>query len=758
MKSNKVESKNMNRFNKQSSPQKRLSQSYKNPSLPIEKRVKDLLSKMTLKEKIDQLSAYFFIDSAETWEKYFKMTNDGKDKFIQSISIKSLMKKKAWGQFCTILRDLPPNVAAEKANEIQKLAVEKTRLGIPVIIHDEGLHGLLANGATSFPQSIAIASSWDPELLKKAATIIGKESRARGITQLLSPTINIARDVRCGRTEETYGEDPYLTSRMAVAFIRGLQSQGVVATPKHYAANFVGAGGRDSHEIHFSKRILREIYFTAFQAAIKEAGALSIMSAYNSYDGTPCTCDKWLLMDVLRDEWKFKGFVVSDYGSVMGIYSLHNVAETKGEAGIKAIEAGLDIELPSPECFDAGLMNAVKRGRLSIKAIDRAVSCLLKVKFMLGLFENPYVNPEKAVKITNTQEHRKVALEMARKSIVLLKNNKNLLPLNKKIKSIAIIGPNADEIRLGGYSWYPYTKDVVITPLQGIKNKVSEKTKVLFAEGCKVLGKSKDGFKKAIQIAKKSDVAILFMGNFTESEGEAKDRANLNLPGVQKELIKTIAKTGVPTIVVLINGSAVTMLKWINDVSAVVEAWYPGEEGGNAIADVIFGDYNPGGKLPVTFPQHVGQLPLYYNPKPTGRGYDYTDMTGKPLFPFGYGLSYTTFEYSNLKISPKTINKKGTVDINFDVKNTGKYKGDEIVQLYVRDVVASMTRPVKELKGFKRITLEPKEKKKVTLTIKAKDLGFYNANMKYIVEPGTFEILIGSSSEDILLKGNLLVK
>jgi len=757
MKSEKTKSKNTNRLSKKLSSQKRENQPYKNPALPIEKRLKDLLSRMTLKEKIDQLSAYFFIDSAETWEKYSKLSVDGKTKFIQSISIKSLMKKKAWGQFCTILRDLPPKVAAEKANEIQKLAIEKTRLGIPIIIHDEGLHGLLANGATSFPQSIAIASSWDPELLKKVATVIGKESRARGITQLLSPTINIARDVRCGRTEETYGEDPYLTSRMAVAFVRGLQSQKVVATPKHYAANFVGDGGRDSNEIHFSERILREICFPAFKSAIKEAGAFSIMSAYNSYDGTPCTCDKWLLTDVLRNEWKFKGFVVSDYGSVMGIYSLHNVAKTKGEAGIKAIEAGLDIELPSPECFDAGLMKAVKNGRLSIKAIDRAVGCLLKVKFLLGLFENPYVNPDYVVKITNTQKHRNLALEMARKSIVLLKNNKGILPLDKKIKSIAVIGPNADEIRLGEYSWYHYTKDVVVTPLQGIKNKIAGETKIYFSEGCKVLGNSKDGFKKAIQIAKKSNVAILFMGNSHESEGEAKDRANLDLPGVQEELIKAVAKTGTPTIVVLINGSAITMMNWINDVSAVVEAWYLGEEGGNAIADVLFGDYNPGGKLPITFPQYVGQLPLYYNPKPTGRGYDYTDMTGKPLFLFGYGLSYTTFEYSNLKIIPKTINTKGTAEISFDVKNIGKYKGDEIVQLYVRDVVASMTRPVKELKGFKRITLEPKEKKKVTLTLKTKDLGFYDAKMKYIIEPGTFEILIGSSSEDIRLKGNLFV-
>ncbi|MCD6385243.1 glycoside hydrolase family 3 C-terminal domain-containing protein, partial [Candidatus Sumerlaeota bacterium] len=682
---------------------------------------------MTLEEKIDQLRVYFWVNALSGWETYFNMSLEEKIEAVKNLSAEKIMRKIGWGGMAILLRDLPPEDAAEKSNEIQHTALEKTRSGIPVLIHDEGLHGLLCNGATSFPQAIGMASSWAPELVEQVAQIIGKEAKARGIRQLLSPTVNIARDVRAGRTEETYGEDPYLTSRMAVAFVRGLQSQKVVATPKHFVANFVGDGGRDSNAIHFSERLLREIYLPAFEASVKESDAWSIMSAYNSYDGVPCSCHRWLLTDVLRKEWKFRGFVVSDYGSVLGIMEKHNVAKTKAEAGIKALEAGLDMELPSPDCFGREFLKAAKSGRVSKKAIDRAVSSILRVKFLLGLFDEPYVDPTYAAEISDCPEHRAIALKMARESIVLLKNDGNLLPLSPKLKSIAVIGPNADEIRLGGYSWAHYTKDKIVTPLQGIRNKVSERTRVRFAEGCKVCDTSRDGFQEAIKIARVSEVAVLCMGNSDETEGEGKDRANLDLPGVQEELIKAVADTGVPVVVVLINGSAITMLNWIDKVSAILEAWYPGEEGGTAIADVLFGDYTPGGKLPITFPRSVGQLPLYYNHLPTGRGYDYVDMSGTPLFPFGYGLSYTTFEYSNLRISPKKISTRGSVTISVDVTNTGSYKGDEVVQLYIHDVVASVARPVKELKGFKRITLEPAETKKVTFTLRAQQLGFYNA-------------------------------
>ncbi|HRR91265.1 MAG TPA: glycoside hydrolase family 3 C-terminal domain-containing protein, partial [bacterium] len=597
--------------------------------------------------------------------------------------------------------------------------------------------------------------TWNPELMHEVSTAIGKETRARGIHQALSPTINIARDPRCGRTEETYGEDPYLASKMAVSFIRGLQEQGVITTPKHYAANFVGDGGRDSNAVHFSERLLREIYFPAFKAAIEKGDALSIMSAYNSLDGIPCSSNKWLLTDILRKEWGFKGYVVSDYGAVIHLMTKHRVASSKAEAAQKALEAGMDMELPESDCFEE-VLGLVKEGKLSEDVLNEAVRRILRVKFWLGLFDNPFIDPEYAEKVCDCKEHRELALKVARESIVLLKNE-GILPICKEIKSIAVIGPNANVPRLGGYSGYGIK---VVTPLEGIENKVGKNVEVYFAEGCKLNDPSRDGFNEAIDIAKKSDVAILFMGNSVpETEGEQKDRCNLDLPGAQEDLIKEICDTGTPVIVVLINGSAITMTKWIDGVKAILEAWYPGEEGGNAIADILFGDYNPGGKLPITFPRYTGQLPLYYNYKPSGRVDDYVDLRGpQPLFPFGYGLSYTQFRYSNLRINPEKIGIDEDINISFDIENIGKYKGDEVVQLYLHDLFASVARPVKELKRFKRVTLDVGEKRTVSFTLSKEDLEFLDTDMSLTVEPGTFEVLIGSSSEDIRLNGSFEVK
>ncbi|MCD6256922.1 glycoside hydrolase family 3 C-terminal domain-containing protein [Candidatus Aerophobetes bacterium] len=752
---------------------------YLNSDFPVEERVEDLISRMSLKEKIGQLKT----KGLHLWkifsELFEGLPDDKREKvaswFFKIFEEKDILEsvstyywKKYWkdvviekgkysiGELSIVLRSFSPRESARLANEIQKFVREKTHLKIPVMIHEECLHGCMAKGSTIFPQSIALASSWDPDLMREVAVAIGKEARSRGIHQCLSPTINIARDPRCGRTEETYGEDPYLTSVMAVSFIEGIQSQGVVATPKHFAANFVGNGGRDSNEIHFSERILREVYFPAFKACIQQANALSLMAAYNSIDGVPCSCNKWLLTDILRKEWGFKGFVVSDYGSVLGIYTLHKVTATKVEAAKRSLEAGLDMELPESDCFEE-LLNLAEQGELPEEVINEAVRRILKVKFWLGLFDNPYVDPEYAEKICNCEEHRKLALKAAREGIVLLKND-GILPLHKDLKSIAVIGPNADTPRLGGYSGYGVK---VVTPLEGIKNKVSRDAEVYFAEGCSLTGSSKEGFEEAIKITEKSDAAILFMGNSSpETEGEGKDRCSLDLPGVQEDLIREICNTQVPVIVVLINGSAITMTGWVDKVKAVVEAWYPGEEGGNAIADVLFGDYNPSGRLPITFPRKVGQLPLYYNYKPTGRGYDYVDLRGEqPLFPFGYGLSYTRFEYTNLKINPEKISPEERVNISLDVKNVGGCKGDEVVQLYISDRIATVARPVKELKRFKRITLESGEIKTVTFTlVPREDLAFYDANMNLIVEPGIFEVMIGASSEDIRLKGTLEVR
>jgi len=728
---------------------------YLNNNVPIEKRVEDLLARMTVEEKVYQMVGIgnwgkqrLFV----TKEKNLNWRRMDRKLLISILKKAKFSKKQAnkiigkgLGQLSMGITHFTPKTAAERANQVQKFAKEQTRLGIPIIIHDECLHGCMALNSTSFPQSIALASMWDDKLMQEIAVAIGKETRARGIRQCLSPTINIARDPRCGRTEETYGEDPYLTSRMGVAFIKGVQSQGVVTTPKHYAANFVGDGGRDSNEIHFSERILREIYFPAFEACVKEANALSIMAAYNSLDGVPCSANKWLLTDVLRKEWGFKGFVVSDYFSVVHIYEKHKVAKTKAEAAKQAAEAGLDIELPNIDCFEK-LTRLVKQNKISVKVIDECVKRILRVKFWLGLFEEPYVNPKHAGEICDCIKHRKLALKAAQKSIVLLKNNKNILPL-KNIKSIAVIGPNANEVRLGGYSCRE--PNHVVTPLEGIKNRASKKIIINFAKGCDIKDKSKKGFDSAVSIAGRSDVAILFMGNCDKTEGEARDRSNLDLPGMQEELIKEIVKTKKPIIVVLIGGSVITTDNWINKVQAVIEAWYPGEEGGNAIADILFGNCSPSGHLPITFPKTTGQLPLYYNYKPSGRDDNYADLRGKqPLFPFGYGLSYTKFQYNNLKITPNKIPVHGRTKISVNVKNTGKYQGDEVVQLYLRDIYSSIARPVKELKGFKKITLKPDEKKKVEFILTEKELRFLDCDMKYTVEPGIFEVMVGSNSAE----------
>jgi beta-glucosidase len=737
---------------------------YQDLSLPVEQRIEDLLSRMTWEEKVGQLGSLLPFTDWGAWSK------QPLEERIQAVLDKPFddINATGVGNYSIILRELPPRLGAQLANKIQESA-RQTRLGIPPIIHDEGLHGLLANGATSFPQSIAMASSWNPELMEKVAGAIGRETRARGIRQLLSPTINITRDPRCGRTEETYGEDPYLASLMAKAFVKGVQKEGVVATPKHFAANFVGDGGRDSYAIHFSERLLREVYFPAFKTAVHDAGALSIMAAYNSLDGLPCSCNPWLLTQVLRGEWGFTGFVVSDYGSVIHILEKHAVAADKSDVARRAVEAGLDVELPATDCFGKPMLEGIQNGSISKEAVDTAVRRVLSVKFRLGLFDYPFVDEQQAETACHTEHHRNLALRMARQGIVLLKNvvwlkktaklknAEKVLPLSKELRSLAVIGPQADAIRLGGYSWYNYDKEHVVTPLRGLQELLGNQVHIHFAQGCDVKDPSQENFPLAIQAAQQSEVAVLFVGNSEQTEGEQRDRAILDLPGVQEQLIQAVAATGVPVVVVLINGSAITMVNWIDQVPAIVEAWYPGEQGGHAIAEVLFGEVNPGGKLPVTFPRTTGQLPLYYNYKPSGRIDDYVDQSGEATFPFGHGLSYTTFEYSNLRIFPEQIKPDGITTITLDVTNTGDYSGDEVVQVYVHDVLASVVRPVKELKAFMRITVKPQEVRTISFLLHASDLGLYDARLNYVVEPGMVDILVGSSAEDIRLQGQLMV-
>jgi beta-glucosidase len=713
---------------------------------------------MTLEEKVDQLGSYNQFTAAHDWREYSRLSLDKRIERVKAISAASAVGI-GIGQFSVVLRDLPPLEAAKKANEIQEYARQHTRLGIPPIIHDEGLHGLLANEGTSFPQGIAMASSWDPLILEEVAGAIGREACTRGIRQLLSPTINIARDPRCGRTEETYGEDTFLASRMAVAFVRGLQGQGVIATPKHFAANFVGDGGRDSYAIHISERLLREVYLPAFEAAIREGGALSIMAAYNSLDGLPCSCNSWLLTDLLRGEWGFDGFVVSDYGSVVDILEKHAVAADKTEVAKRAVEAGMDVELPESNCFTSPMLAGLKNGTISEKAVDEAVRHVLSVKFRMGLFDDRLVDEAKAAVSSHTEQHQALALRIAQEAITLLKNNANSLPLSAGLKSLAVIGPQADRSVLGGYTWDRYAADRFTTPLQAIKNKAGEKIVVHYAFGCDVTGDgdAKDGIAAAVEAARQSQLAVLFLGNDRRTEGEQKDRANLELPGAQPELIEAVAATGVPVVVVLINGAPVVMTGWIDKVAAVLEAWYPGEAGGQAIADVLFGDANPSGKLPVSLPRSMGQLPLFYNYKPTGRIDDYVDLTGKPLFPFGFGMSYTTFAYHGLEITPATARAVQKVTVSLEVENSGAVAGDEVVQLYVHDKLASVVRPIKELKAFQRVSLQPGEARQVSLELDVHQLGLYDAGLDFVVEPGEFDIMVGSSSEDIRLKGTLVV-
>lgn len=728
----------------------------------LENRVRDLVKKMSIEEKVAQLGS---IPASELLE-------DGR--FSREKA--SMLIGKGIGQITRLAgsRESPrdPTKIAMVANEIQRFLIEETRLGIPAIIHEECLSGLMAYGATTFPQAIGLASTWDPELVQSVASVIRRQMRAIGAHQGLAPVLDVARDPRWGRTEETLGEDQYLVASIGVAYIKGLQgddlSFGVVATPKHFAAHGFPEGGRNCAPVHVSPRELLEVFLFPFEAAIREAEAYSLMNAYHDIDGVPCAASRELLTEILRFRWGFKGYVVSDYGAIEMLKTFHHVAADEMEAAVQALEAGIDIELPRIKCYGEPLLKAVKEGIISETIIDEAVSRVLRVKFLLGLFTNPYVKVEEAARAFDTPEDRALALRAARESIILLKND-GVLPLKKDLKSIAVIGPNADTTRglLGDYSYTVHLNCEVdaikiVSILEAIKSKVSPQTEVYFARGCDIYEPSKEGFKEALEAASRAEVIVAVMGErsgifrLPAVTGEGRDQTSLSLPGVQEELLRALGDLGKPLIVVLVNGRPMAV-KWAAEkASAIIEAWFPGEEGGNAVADVLFGDYNPGGKLPISIPQDTGQIPVYYSRRASSFR-DYVFMSAKPLFPFGHGLSYTQFEYSLLKIEPEKIGSAGSVTISFDVKNVGRFKGDEVAQLYIRDPIASVSRPIKELKGFKRITLEPGEKKRVTFTLSTDQLAFYDRHMRLIVEPGLYEVMVGSSSEDIRLTGSFEV-
>lgn len=866
-------------------------QNFKNSEVAVEKRVEDLLQRMTIEEKFFQL---FMIPES---------FDENPDRFRNGIFGLQIRKSDIVAhpsyQFSGEVNDGSAEQSAKKINEVQKFFIEKSKLGIPVIPFEEALHGLVSEDATIFPQSIGLSATFNTLLMDEVCSAIATECSTRGIRMVLSPVVNVATDVRWGRTEETYGEDPYLVSQMGLSYVKAFEKAGIITTPKHFAAN-IGDGGRDSYPVHWNNRYLSEIIFPPFETCIKEGSAKSIMTSYNSVDGTPATANSWLLNKKLKDEWAFDGFVISDAGATGGANVLHFTAADYADATAKSFNAGLDVVFQTDYNHYKLFIDPFLDGRINQSIIDKAVSRVLRIKFMLGLFDNPYVDPEIAKKWSHHPDHIKLAKKSALESIVLLKNENQILPLSKNYQKIAVVGADAVDARTGGYSGSGKNN---VSILQGIRSIAGENVQVNYANGCsredityvpvpksalhcEIGGIIKNGLKgeyfnnidflgepaltrcdeginfqwtlfspdpslisydfysvrwtgkiiapetdtvqigiegndgyrlyidgkividrwlkiskntklasfyfekdkyydiiiefyeptgnawfklvwdagvkntqsqeieKAVSLAAMSDVTVITAGII---EGEFCDRALLSLPGRQEEMIKKISATGKPVIVILVGGSAITMNTWIGDVDGIIDVWYPGEQGGNAVAEVLFGNYNPAGRLPVSFPVSEGQLPLVYNHKPTGRGDDYVNLTGQPLFPFGYGLSYTNFKYSDIRLSSNKIGPADSAYVSVKVSNTGEMDGDEVVQLYIRDELASVSRPITELKGFKRIHLKQGETKETGFWITPDKLSMLNNELETVVESGLFSIMIGASCKDIRQKTDLIV-
>ena len=744
---------------------------------PIDERVNDLLSRMTLEEKIAQLMCLWMEkpnDNSRVPKEQMPLGGEFSPELAKQKMPHGI------GQFARQREARGPKRAAEYANATQKWLIENTRLGIPAIFHDEILHGNMGEGSTVFPVPLALASSWDLELIGRVFTAGARQTRMRGSHHVLGPNMDLARDPRWGRTEETYGEDPYLASEMVVAAVKAIQGNvagreskleelKVIATGKHFAGHGQPENGTNIGPVNISERTLRETHFLPFESAVKRANLLSIMPAYHEIDGVPAHANQWLLQRVLRDEWGFGGVIVSDYYANTELIKRHAVAASEADSAKQALESGVDVELPDPAVYKT-IAEQVRSGRIAQTVLDTAVSRVLRQKFQLGLFENPYVDPARAEQMTDTPEDRQLAAEAARRSIVLLKNQNNILPLDRsKLKSVAVIGPNASKAHLGGYTDPKPPRTVSV--LEGVKKKLEPAVKVNYAEGVKITKEGGNWFgdtatlndevsdrrliDEAVQTANSSDAVILVIGGNedTNKEGWAEshlgDRDSIDLVGRQNDLVKAILGTGKPTVVFLVNSGPLAINYVAENVPGILEGFYLGQETGTAAADVIFGDHNPGGKLPVSFPRSVGQLPIYYNRKPSARR-GYLFSTTEPLFPFGFGLSYTTFKYSDAQISKPRITSNEETSISVEVTNTGTRAGDEVVQMYIRDEVSSVTRPVKELKGFQRITLAPGEVRRVTFRITPDKLQFYNREMQRIVEPGKFQVMVGGNSVDHL--------
>ena len=847
---------------------------YQDAKLPVEVRVKDLLSRMSLEEKVRQMDMYK--------GEFFKEKEDFS---------KSKSAAKIGGLGIGAIHDIYPR-SAKMINDLQTNVIKGSKWGIPALIMCEMLHGYLDDGSTAFPMNIGLGATWDTALMSKVGGVIGTEARAHGVHFGLGPNLDVGREPRWGRVAETFGEDVYLIGEMGTAMIKGMQGddlksdRSIIAEPKHFAVHGIPEGGANSSPVLVGERAARQDFLPSFEKAFKKGGALGTMCAYSELDGIPCAANPWLLTDVLRKEWGFKGIVVSDLGAIKYLQTTHYVTNLPKESIREAVAAGVDMQFYdfTNEFWQSTIIELVNEKKLTMEQIDRAAGGVLRLKFLLGLFENPYTDKNLIKERFHTKENQDIALEAGHKSIVLLKNENNMLPLNKEVKTVAVIGPNADASRLGGYS---VKNKIGTTVLEGVKQVVGKNTNVLYEEGVSLIVKgqiipskylftpdgsqngltgeyfnnrkaegtpaltridnqlefdwpwspgdgvadddfsirwtgyiqsdksfdgwlglsSDDGirmwiddqlvidnwtkgatsmvttpknieagkkykvriemweggwgarahlrwnlekvnFQPAIDIAKKADVAIVVLGESNELVEENRDVASLDLHGMQQELIEAIQKTGTPVVCVLLNGRPLST-NWISEnIPAIVEGWFPGEAGGKAVADVLFGNYNPGGKLPITVPKSVGQLPIYYNQKPSAI-HRYVAESEHPLYPFGYGLSYTKFEYSNFAINTKEIKVDGELKVSVNVKNIGNYDGDEVVQLYINDVYSSVTTPRKTLKGFKRLFIEKGETKKVEFTLTADELSIWNRDMKRVVEPGDFEVMVGGNSADL---------
>jgi beta-glucosidase len=742
---------------------------YKDPSADVKTRVEDLLKRMSLEEKVAQMLAVW-LDKVEIFD------ND-----MQFDAAKAAVKyPNGFGSFSRpsdlrgavsprVARGRDVQATVKMVNAIQHFALEKTRLGIPVLFHEEGLHGYAAVDGTHFPQAIALASSWDPELIRRVNAIVGREIRARGVREALSPVVDVARDPRWGRIEETFGEDPYLVSQLGVAAVRGLQGDTlpladdkVFATLKHLTGHGQPESGTNVGPASISVRTLRENFFPPFEEIVLHTNIRAVMPSYNEIDGVPSHANRWLLNDVLRGEWGFKGAVVSDYFGVEQLSTLHHIAPDLPSAAVRALNAGVDIDLPDGTAYRT-LAESVRAGRVAQAQIDAAVRRILELKFLAGLFEHPFADAAAADALTGNAEARAVALEAAHRAAVLLKND-GILPFAVSPgKTLAVIGPNAAVARLGGYSVTPRQ---AVSALEGIRAKLGNRESVAYAEGVRITedddwwadtvkladpARNRELIAAAVKVAATADQVVLILGDTEQTSREAwadnhlGDRDSLDLVGQQNELAAAIFDLHKPTVVVLLNGRPLSVVNIAARANALIEGWYLGQEGGTALADILFGDFNPGGKLPVTVARSVGQLPMFYNRKPSARR-GYLFDTTAPLFPFGFGMSFTTFDISAPRLSLPSIKTDGSVTVTCEVKNTGSRAGDEVVQLYIRDEVSSVTRPVEELKGFQRVSLNPGETKTVAFEITPRSLQFWNADMHRVVEPGAFTVMVGPDS------------